>query len=88
MKGVTIFICDLQLFNSGLESLEGMKGEWRISTVTMREDLSAQLVNTILPVYAEFYRTHSGTQFSKKHMSQYLRFPPPTVERILKGFAG
>jgi hypothetical protein len=65
-----------------------MKGEWRITTTSLRDDLSAQLVATIMPAYSEFYKAHSGTQFSKKHMSQYLRFPPPTAERILKGFAG
>lgn len=71
----------LQLFNSGIEALESKRGEWRISSTSLRELMSAQLVEAVVPVYSEFYRTYSTVPFSKKHSEEYLRYTPQDVER-------
>jgi hypothetical protein len=54
----------------------------------LREHMSAQLLEAILPVYTEFFNTYASVKFSKKHMNEYLRFQPAQVERNLKTFFG
>lgn len=78
----------LQVFNSGFDALESLKGEWRLSVASMREGFGAQLVDALFPIYAEFYRTYSTVKFSKKHMSEYVRYQPQEVERKLRFFFG
>jgi len=76
------------LFNTGMEALRAQQGEWRVSSTGLREHMSAQLQDTVLPVYTEFYNTYAAVKFSKKHMDRYLRFPPAEVEWNLKTFFG
>jgi len=71
-----------------MEALRAQQGEWRVSSTGLREHMSAQLQDTVLPVYTEFYNTFAAVKFSKKHMDRYLRFPPAEVEWNLKTFFG
>lgn len=71
-----------------MDALLAQQGEWRVSSSGLREHMSAQLTEAILPVYTEFYNTYAAVKFSKKHMNEYLRFPPAQVERNLKTFFG
>jgi hypothetical protein len=50
--------------------------------------MAGQLVQTIVPVYRDFYATFSEVNFSKKHMEDYLRYTPTDVDRILHNFFG
>lgn len=76
------------LFNSGMECLLAQQGEWRVFVSVLRDQLSSQLMESIIPSYTEFYNTYSIINFSKKHLEQYLRFTPEDCERILKNFFG
>jgi Exo70 exocyst complex subunit len=78
----------LQLFNSGMDALLSQQGEWRVSSSLLREILGTKLLEEIYPYYEDFYNKYSKIQFSKKHMSEYLRFPPEDVERLLQNFFG
>lgn len=71
-----------------MDALLTQQGEWRISATGLREQLGQQLVNKILPVYAEFYDSFASLKFSKKHSKQYLRFSPVNVEKNLQNFFG
>ena len=71
-----------------MDALLAQQGEWRVSTSGLREKISIQLLETILPVYTEFFNNYSGIKFSKKHMNEYLRYPPAQVERNLRSFFG
>jgi Exo70 exocyst complex subunit len=71
-----------------MDALLAQQGEWRISASVLREHLAAQLLERILPMYSQFYNTYSAVKFSKRHASDYLRFPPQDVDKILKGFFG
>lgn len=82
----SIFIS--QLFNSGMDALLSQQGEWRVSSSLLREILGTELLQKILPLYKDFFSKYSKIQFSKKHMGEYLRFPPEDVERLLKNFFG
>jgi hypothetical protein len=77
-----------QLFNSGMDALLSQQGEWRVSSSLLREILGTKLLEEIYPYYEDFYNKYSKIQFSKKHMSEYLRFPPEDVERLLQNFFG
>jgi hypothetical protein len=76
------------MFNSGVDALVAQQGEWRISSSGLRDHIHTLLIERIMPVYSEFFNYFSGVQFSKKHMDQYLRFPPQEIERILSNFFG
>ncbi len=71
-----------------MDALLAQQGEWRISAAGLREQLGAQVLGKVLPVYAEFFAAYSTVRFSSKHTEQYLRFPPAFVERNLKSFFG
>lgn len=75
-----------QLFNSGMKALESMRGEWRVISPKLRESLTAELVQTIVPPYTEFWKAHSQENFSKKHMSEYLEYEPAAVSNIMSKF--
>lgn len=79
---------DSQVFNTGMDALLAQQGEWRISAPILRETLTAQLVARVVPPYSEFYAAFSPVKFSKKHMEQYLRYSPESVERHLQSFFG
>jgi hypothetical protein len=70
-------------FNSSMDTLQVLQTEWRISSSELRENVRDQLISAILPVYTDFFNTYSSVNFSKKHMSEYLKYPPPSVEKIL-----
>ena len=76
------------LFNSAMDALLMQQGEWRVSSAGLREHLGIMLVAKICPLYGQFYGTYSTIPFSKKHMEDYLRFPPSDVERALRFFFG
>ena len=71
-------------FNSSMDTLQVLQADWRISSSELRENVREQLVSSILPVYSDFFNTYSTVNFSKKHMGEYLKYPPPAVEKILK----
>eukprot|EP01036_Dinobryon_divergens_P031317 gene31317-40691_t len=65
-----------------------LKAKFTLFNTGLREHMSAQLLEAILPVYTEFFNTYASVKFSKKHMNEYLRFQPAQVERNLKTFFG
>lgn len=71
-----------------MDALLSLQGEWRVSSALLREILGAQLLQKIIPYFKEFYGKYSTISFSKKHMNEYLRFPPDDVERALINFFG
>jgi hypothetical protein len=74
------------IFNATMEAWTSHQGEWRISNELLRESIKKDLVRKIMPMYTEFYDVYHQIRFSKKHMDQYLKFPPEDVERIIQGF--
>jgi len=75
-------------FNSGLEALLAQQGAWRVSSATLRDELGKQMADTIVPAYAAFYDKYSKTNFSKRHMDQYIRFTAEDAKLILGRFFG
>ncbi len=75
-------------FNSGIDALLAQKGEWRISATGLRDLITNQLVDAIVPIYTEFYKKYSTIQFSKKHMAEYIKYSPDVIEKILLSFFG
>ena len=71
-----------------MDALLAQQGEWRVSATGLREQLRQQIIAKILPVYTDFFNAYSTVKFSKKHMSEYLRYPPGFVEKNLKIFFG
>jgi hypothetical protein len=69
-----------------MNALESKRGEWRVTSPALREALTTELLQILLPPYSEFFRAHSNVQFSKKHMNEYLLYEPPQVERALANF--
>lgn len=60
--------------------------EWRVCYADLRNDLDAQLLETVMPKYNQFYDTNSKIKFSTKHMDQYVKFVPLDVETALTGY--
>lgn len=77
-------IIDAQLFNATVDGLLAMQAHWRITSQDLRTRVEAQLVQQVLESYQVFYGAYSTEKFSKKHMDQYLRYPPTEVEAVLK----
>jgi hypothetical protein len=76
------------IFNTGMDALLAQQGDWRVSSAGLRAELSAGLRNAVLPTYSKFFSTYSVVKFSKKHMTEYLRFKPADVEGKLNAFFG
>jgi hypothetical protein len=76
------------IFNSGMDALLAQQGEWRVSAAGLRDQLAAQLVESIVPTYQQFYDTYSTVNFSKKHMSEYLKYKPQDIATSLSAFFG
>jgi Exo70 exocyst complex subunit len=74
------------IFNATMEAWTSHQGEWRISNEFLRGSVKKDLTRKIVPMYTEFYDIYSQIRFSKKHMDQYLKFPPEDVDRIIQGF--
>jgi hypothetical protein len=77
-----------QIFNTGLDALLAQQGEWRVSSSTLRETLSQNLLSKVVQVYAHFFATYSTVKFSKKHMGEYLKYTPAQLENYLRNFFG
>lgn len=75
-------------FNAGMEALLAQQGEWRISSVDLRQHVTTLLVDKICPAWSSFFNSYSANKFSKKHMAQYLKFTPNDVSTILEHFFG
>ena len=71
-----------------MEALLSQQGEWRISSSSLRESLTANLLSKVVGAYNNFFAAYSVVKFSKKHMSEYLKFTPAQLENHLKGFFG
>lgn len=78
----------VQIFNSGMEALLSQQGEWRVSSSSLRETLTANLLGRVVTAYGNYFANYSVVKFSKKHMSEYLKFTPSQLENHLKGFFG
>lgn len=76
------------IFNSGIDALLAQKGEWRISATGLRDLITNQLVDAIVPSYTEFHKKYSTIQFSKKHMAEYIKYSPDVIEKLLLSFFG
>ena len=66
-----------------MDALQQMSSTWRIPAIELREQLRSLLLS-IMPTYQKFYISYSSVVFSKKHMSQYLRYPPDVVDQIFR----
>ncbi len=71
-----------------MDALLAQQGEWRVAAAGLRDRLAALMVSKIQSEYNAFYSTYSVVKFSKKHMDEYLKYPPAVVERHLTGFFG
>jgi hypothetical protein len=76
------------VFNSGMDALLAQQGEWRVTSVDLREHIGANLADKVCPVWTTFFNRNSSTAFSKKHQKEYLRNPPHDVTMILSHFFG
>ncbi|RYH20820.1 hypothetical protein EON65_22390 [archaeon] len=70
------------------QALLAQQGEWRVSSPSLREALTLQLGQRIMPVYTNFFNTYSAIKFSKKHMTEYVRYSPSEMEKVLRNFFG
>ena len=66
-----------------MDALVSKQKVWKIPSSALRDRLRNLLKESILPLYESFYEKFSNVQFSKKHMGQYLRYPPKEVEKVL-----
>ena len=73
------------ILNACFSELETIGRDWRVLDDSLRYSLLAKLVEEVLEPYTEFYLTHSIVKFSKKHMDEYLRFPPNRVQTLIEG---
>ena len=81
-----LYVCDCSLeqaFNSGMDALVQLQRNWRIPSSELRDRLKNLLMDSILKPYSHFYNRCSTVPFSKKHMAQYLKYPPEEVSRII-----
>lgn len=74
------------LFNRAMEALLSQQGAWKVTAPTLRDELGVSLAETVGPLYERFYHEHSCTNFSKRHMDQYVRFLPEEVTTALRRF--
>ena len=73
----------LSAFNTGVDEIYLNQKRFSVPDPTLRAKLRADAKETVLPPYTDFYTKFSTVQFSKKHMDQYLRFPPKTVASMI-----
>ncbi|KAH7461458.1 Exocyst complex component EXO70A1 [Phytophthora ramorum] len=71
-------------FNDQLEELHKTQRTYVVAEVPIRQHLIRTAVDTIIPVYKAFYEKYSVIQFSRKHASRYLKYPPQAVQALLK----
>lgn len=70
-------------FNTAMEEIYNTQKSFLILDAGLRMQLREEAKAAFLPPYTTFYDKFSGTQFSKKHMDQYLRFSPATVKSMI-----
>jgi len=71
-------------FNSAMDEIYTHQKGFSVPDGGLRGRLREEAKMTLLPSYTAFYEKFQGTQFSKKHMDQYLRFPPATVGKMVE----
>ncbi|KAL4166089.1 hypothetical protein KRP22_014792 [Phytophthora ramorum] len=71
-------------FNDQLEELHKTQRTYVVAEVPIRQHLIRTAVDTIIPAYKAFYEKYSVIQFSRKHASRYLKYPPQAVQALLK----
>jgi hypothetical protein len=71
-------------FNTAMEGIYTHQKGFSVPDGGLRGRLREEAKMTLLPSYTAFYEKFQGTQFSKKHMDQYLRFPPATVGKMVE----
>lgn len=69
-----------------MAAFQNVRGDWRATSSAVKEALTRELVQVIIPTYSEFFRSYSNEQFSKKHMSEYLVYSPQSAEKIFCQF--
>ena len=70
-------------FNTSLDDIYQHQKIYSVPDSSLRQRLRQQAKDAVLGPYTEFFNKVSEIQFSKKHMDQYLRFPPKTVSTML-----
>lgn len=70
-------------FNTSLEEVYQHQKLFSVPDASLRQRLRQQAKDTVVRPYTTFFNKVSEIQFSKKHMEQYLRFPPKTVTTML-----
>lgn len=70
-------------FNTSLEEIYQHQKVFSVPDSSVRQRLRNQAKETVVGPYTNFFNKVSDIQFSKKHMEQYLRFPPKTVSTML-----
>lgn len=76
------------LFNRGIEALLSQQGAWKVSAPSLRDELGLSLADAVFPYYSAFFDEYGGTNFSKRHMDQYVKFKPEEVRTLLLRFFG
>jgi hypothetical protein len=71
-------------FNSALEEIYTHQKPFSVPDPVLRGRLREEGKKVLLPVYGALYEKFEKTQFSKKHMSEYLKFPPATVASMIE----
>ena len=74
------------LFNQGIEALLSQQGAWKVSAPALRDELGISIADAVYPYYRAFYQEYHGTNFSKRHMDQYVKFTPEDVKILLLRF--
>jgi hypothetical protein len=74
------------IFNCGLEALLTQQGAWKVSAPSLRDEMGMRIKDAIYPIYNTFYQEYSGTNFSKRHMDQYVKHTPEDVKTLLLRF--
>ena len=76
------------MFNSGLNALLENQGAWRVSSPPLREKLGRMLSEAVTPQYEAFHNEYHKSNFSKRHLDQYIKFSPDEVRMLLLRFWG
>jgi exocyst complex protein 7 len=71
-------------FNEGLEEIYHNQKAYSVPDSTLRQRLRQDGRTIVLNSYTEFFERFSQVHFSKKHMDQYLKFPPKAVATMLE----
>ena len=70
-------------FNTSLEEIYQHQKQFSVPDASLRTRLREEAKAIVVEPYSNFYNKYSGVQFSKKHMEQYLKFPPKAVGTMI-----